>query len=115
MIRRIPMVRTVDDATFDTDVLAAGAPVLVEFGAAWCPPCRMLAPLLEDVAAERSSRLQVVTVDVDANPVIQARYGVMSLPTLLLFAGGKPVRQMIGYVSKGRLLAFIDEALEIAA
>jgi thioredoxin 1 len=109
------MVKPVDDATFDSEVLAAEAPVLVEFGAAWCPPCRMLAPILDGVAAERSSSIGILTVDVDANPVTQGRYGVMSLPTLLLFIGGKPVRQVIGFMSKGRLLAFIDEALEMAA
>jgi thioredoxin 1 len=109
------MVKTVDDASFETNVLAADMPVLVEFGAAWCPPCRMLAPILDEVAEERSSRLRVLTVDVDANPVTQGRYGVMSLPTLLLFVGGKPVRQVIGFTSKGRLLALVDEALEIAA
>jgi thioredoxin 1 len=109
------MVRTVDDATFDTDVLESAMPVLVEFGAAWCPPCRMLAPVLDEVADERSSHLRVLTVDVDANPLTQARYGVMSLPTLLLFVGGKPVRQAIGFMSKGRLLAFLDEALQLAA
>lgn len=109
------MVKTVDDATFDTEVLASETPVLVEFGAAWCPPCRILAPVLDEVAGERASRLRIVTVDVDANPVTQGRYGVMSLPTLLIFAAGKPVRQVIGFMSKGRLLAFIDESLEIAA
>jgi thioredoxin 1 len=108
------MVKTVDDATFDAEVLASDSPVLVEFGAAWCPPCRMLAPILEEVADERSN-VRILTVDVDANPVTQGRYGVMSLPTLLLFAAGKPVRQVIGLMSKGRLLAFIDEALEVAA
>jgi len=109
------MVKTVDDATFDTEVLASAAPVLVEFGAAWCPPCRMLAPILDEVAEERSGSIGILTVDVDANPVTQGRYSVMSLPTLLLFVGGKPVRQVIGFLSKGRLLAFIDEALETAA
>lgn len=108
------MVKTVDDATFDTEVLASDSPVLVEFGAAWCPPCRMLAPILEEVAEERSN-LRILTVDVDGNPQTQSRYRVMSLPTLLLFAGGKPLRQVIGLMSKGRLLAFIDEALEVAA
>ena len=108
------MIKTVDDSTFDTDVLASDTPVLVEFGAAWCPPCRMLAPVLEEVAQERSSRLRVLTVDVDANPVAQARYGVMSVPTLLVFIGGRPVRQAVGFTSKGRLLEFIDEALQIA-
>jgi thioredoxin 1 len=109
------MVKTVGDATFDTEVLASAAPVLVEFGAAWCPPCRMLAPILDEVAEERSGSIGILAVDVDANPVTQGRYGVMSLPTLLLFVGGKPVRQVIGFLSKGRLMAFIDEALETAA
>lgn len=109
------MVRTVDDNTFDAEVLAAENPVLVEFGAAWCPPCRMLAPVLDEIAVERSSTLGILSVDVDANPMTQSRYGVMSLPTLLLFVAGKPVRQMIGFMSKGPLLAFIDEALQTAA
>jgi len=109
------MVKTIDDATFDAEVLASDTPVLVEFGAAWCPPCRMLAPVLDEVANERSSELRVLTVDVDASPVTQGRYGVMSVPTLLVFVGGKPVRQMVGFTSKGRLVAFIDEALQIAA
>ena len=108
------MIKTVDDTAFDTDVLASEAPVLVEFGAAWCPPCRMLAPILEEIADERSAQLQVRTIDVDANPVLQAKYRVMSLPTLLLFVGGAPARQTIGFLSKGRLLAFIDEALQVA-
>ena len=109
------MVKTVDDATFDTDVLASTTPVLVEFGASWCPPCRMLAPILAEIADERSEHLQLLTLDVDANPVTQGKYRVMSLPTLLLFINGAPVRQTIGFLSKGRLLAFIDEALQIAA
>lgn len=108
------MVKTVDDAAFDAEVIASETPVLVEFGAAWCPPCRMLAPILEEIAGTRSD-VRILTVDVDANPMTQARYGVMSLPTLLLFTGGKPVRQVIGFMSKGRLLAFLDEALEVAA
>jgi len=109
------MITTVDDATFDADVLASETPVLVEFGATWCPPCRMLAPVLDEVAEERSSELRVLNVDVDASPVTQGRYGVMSVPTLLVFIGGKPVRQMVGFTSKGRLVAFIDEALQVAA
>ena len=109
------MIKTVDDATFDTEVLASETPVLVEFGATWCPPCRMLAPVLDEVAEERLSELRVLTVDVDASPVTQGRYGVMSVPTLLVFIRGKPVRQMVGFTSKGRLVAFIDEALQIAA
>ena len=106
------MIDAVDDATFDAIVIAADTPVLVEFGAAWCPPCRMLAPVLEDIARERSERVRVVTLDVDANPVTQTRYGVMSLPTLLLFHRGSPVRQVVGYTSKATLLRVVDETLD---
>ncbi len=109
------MLSAVDDATFDTDVLASGIPVLVEFGASWCPPCRMIAPVLEDIANERAGQLRVRSIDVDANPKTQTKYAVMSLPTMLLFVGGTPVRQVIGFMSKGRLLQFVDEALETAA
>jgi thioredoxin 1 len=109
------MVEPVDDAIFETAVIQSDLPVLVEFGADWCPPCRMLAPVLDELAAERSTTLRVVSVDVDANPVTQTRYGVMSLPTLLLFVGGAPIRQVIGFTSKGRLLDSVDEALAGAA
>jgi len=105
------MVNTIDDGTFDSAVIASERPVLVEFGAGWCPPCRMIAPILDEIAAARSD-LRVVSIDVDANPETQARYAVMSLPTLLLFVNGVPVRQMVGFTSKGRLLELIDEALE---
>ena len=88
-----PVINAVNDTDFNAAVTRSDLPVLVEFGASWCPPCRMIAPVLADVAAERASRLRVVTMDVDANPATQTRYGVLSLPTLLLFVGGKPVRQ----------------------
>ena len=94
------MLGPVNDATFHTAVLASDIPVLVEFGASWCPPCRMIAPVLEAIAVERAGRLRVVTVDVDANPLLQVQYGVMSLPTLLLFVGHKPVSQVVGFTSK---------------
>jgi thioredoxin 1 len=109
------MVNPVDDRTFDTDVLGAELPVLVEFGASWCPPCRMIAPVLEEIATERAGTLRVVSIDVDANPMTQTRYGVMSLPTMLLFVRGTPVRQVIGFMPKGRLLAFLDDTLATAA
>lgn len=109
------MVTPTNDATFDTDVLASDVPVLLEFGAAWCPPCRMLAPVLDDIAGERAGDLRVVTMDVDVNPVTQARYGVMSVPTLLLFVRGTPIRQVAGFTSKGRLLQLVDESLAAAA
>ena len=75
----------------------------------------MIAPILEDIASERAGQLSVRSIDVDANPLTQAQFGVMSLPTMLLFVGGSPVRQVIGFMSKGRLLQFVDEALEVAA
>ena len=106
------MINAVNDADFDAAVIGSDLPVLVEFGASWCPPCRMIAPVLADIAGERANRLRVVTVDVDANPATQMRYGVLSLPTLLLFAGGTPVRQVIGFTSKGALLRVIDESLD---
>jgi thioredoxin 1 len=109
------MVKPVDDRSFDIDVLGADIPVLVEFGASWCPPCRMLVPILEEIAAERAGSLLVVSIDVDANAVTQARFGVMSLPTMLLFTAGEPLRQAVGLMPKARLLQFVDEALATAA
>ena len=109
------MVTTINDSAFESDVIACDLPVLVEFGAAWCPPCRALAPVLEAIADDRATDLRVVTIDVDANPITQARYGVMSLPTLLLFMRGKVVRQSIGFLPHGRLLAFVDDVLATAA
>ena len=108
------MVNTVTDSTFDAQVLASSSPVLVEFGASWCPPCRMMAPIVESVASEREG-LSVLTLDVDANPVTQARYGVLSIPTMLLFSSGRAVRQVVGYTPKGALLRMVDEALTPAA
>lgn len=107
------MVNPVDDHTFDTTVITSDLPVLVEFGAAWCPPCRMIEPVLDAIAEERAGRIRVVTVDVDTSPLTQTRYGVLSVPTLLLFAGGRPVRQVVGYTAKSALLRIIDESLEV--
>ncbi|MFG1809429.1 thioredoxin [Streptomyces sp. NPDC049040] len=97
-------VPTVTDATFAAEVLAGELPVLVEFTAAWCPPCRMIAPVLEEIAVEEAHRLRIVQLDVDTNPATQAAYGVMSMPTLLLFRGGEPVKVMVGARPKRRLL-----------
>ncbi|MFJ7153600.1 thioredoxin [Streptomyces sp. NPDC101118] len=101
----------VTDADFEAEVLAAGLPVLVEFTADWCGPCRQLAPVLSAVAAEEAGRIKVVQIDVDSNPVTQSRYGVLSMPTLLVFRRGEPVRQMVGARAKRKLLQEIDEAL----
>lgn len=95
---------TVTDTTFEQQVSQATGPVLVEFGADWCPPCHALAPVLEAVAREYAGTLTVLTLDVDANPDTTARYGVRNLPTLILFDAGQPVTQLVGARPKATLL-----------
>ncbi|WP_149184070.1 thioredoxin [Streptomyces sp. TRM49041] len=104
----------VTDADFGTEVLAADRPVLVEFTADWCGPCRMLAPVLAEVAAEESTRLKVVQLDIDTNPETVSRYAVLSAPTLMLFRSGEPVKSMVGARPKRRLLQDLEEYLEPA-
>ncbi|WP_302888515.1 thioredoxin [Streptomyces cucumeris] len=102
---------TVTDGTFASEVLAAGVPVLVEFTAAWCPPCRMLAPVLAEIAREEAHRLKVVELDVDANPRTTAAYGVLSMPTLMVFRDGEPLRSTVGARPKRRLLEELADVL----
>jgi thioredoxin 1 len=105
------MIPSLTAAAFDAALLASRLPVLVEVGAEWCPPCRALEPVLGDVAGERRGRLEVVRVDADQNPDVAARFGIMSVPTLLLFAAGELRGRWVGYRSKPRLLALVDAAL----
>jgi thioredoxin 1 len=105
------LVAAVTDADFAAQVRAGELPVLVEFTADWCPPCRMMAPVLAELAAERQSELRVVTLDVDANPVSQSRYGVLSMPTLMLFQQGEPIWSGVGARPKRRLGQEVTEAL----
>jgi thioredoxin 1 len=93
---------TLTTENFDEQVLAADKPVLVDFWADWCPPCKMIAPVLEEIEAEHG--LAIGKLDTDHNPEIQARYGIMSLPTLMLFEDGQPVRQIVGARPKGMLV-----------
>ncbi|MEW2030545.1 thioredoxin [Streptomyces roseifaciens] len=102
----------VTDATFAAEVLDERLPVLVEFTADWCPPCRMIAPVLADLAEQEAGRLKVVALDVDANPQTQAAYGVLSMPTLMLFRAGEPVASLVGARSKARLLRDLDGLLD---
>ncbi|WP_156726187.1 thioredoxin family protein [Streptomyces apocyni] len=104
-------VAVVTDADFAREVLGAGLPVLVEFTAEWCGPCRQLAPVLSTVAREEGERLKVVAVDVDASPETAIAYGVLSTPTLVVFRGGEPVRSMVGARPKRKLLGELADVL----
>ncbi|MFI1394848.1 thioredoxin [Streptomyces sp. NPDC020681] len=105
-------VAEVTDADFDNEVLAADLPVLVEFTADWCPPCRQIAPVLSAVAREEADRLKVVQLDVDTNPETTTRYGVLSMPTLMVFRNGEPVKSMVGARPKRRLLQELEDVLQ---
>ena len=95
---------TVTDATFAEDVLGSSKPVLVDFWATWCGPCKMVAPVLEEIANEHGEKLTVAKMDIDANPSIPRDYQIMSSPTLILFQDGKPVKQIVGAKPKAALL-----------
>jgi thioredoxin 1 len=103
---------SVTEETFAGRVLAHDKPVLVEFWATWCGPCRMVAPVLEQIAAERDD-LDVVKVNYDEEPAVGQRYNVMGLPTMLLFAGGEPVHAIVGAKPKAALLRELDGVLPV--
>ncbi len=92
------------DSAFEADVLLAQVPVLVDFGAAWCQPCRRLDPILEELAGEWSGKVKIVRLDVDANPGATVRCGVMGVPTVILFVDGHEVERLSGFQPKSRLL-----------
>ncbi|WRZ36117.1 thioredoxin [Streptomyces phaeochromogenes] len=101
----------VTDADFEAEVIGADLPVLVEFTADWCPPCRQIAPVLSAVASEERDRLKVVQLDVDTNPETTNAYGVLSMPTLIVFRDGQPVKSMVGARPKRRLLEELADVL----
>jgi len=103
---------TVDESNFDQVVLQAGVPTLVDFWATWCGPCRMVAPVVEELAEEYDGRVSFAKVDVDQNNQIASRYGIMSIPTLILFKDGKPVSNIVGFRPKAELEKSLDAALE---
>lgn len=104
-------IKEVTDLSFADDVLQAKRPVLVDFSAGWCSPCQALAPILDAVAGTEAERLDVVKLDVDANPETATRYGIRGLPTLLLFKAGEPVASHVGMLPKARLKDWISSSL----
>lgn len=101
----------VNDGDFDQVVLQAKIPVLVEFWAAWCAPCRMVAPVVEELAEEYEGRVSVVKLEVDQNPKMASKYGIMSIPSLIIFKEGSPVSNLVGFRPKADLKRSLDAAL----
>ncbi|HNW59965.1 MAG TPA: thioredoxin [bacterium] len=101
----------VTDATFTREVLESGVPVLMDFWAVWCGPCKMIAPIVDEIATEKAGKLKTGKIDVDKNHQVATRYGIRSIPTLLLFKNGKVVEQIVGAVSKSALLNKIEPHL----
>jgi thioredoxin 1 len=108
-------VSEVSDSSFEKDVLQSEQPVLVDFWAAWCAPCRMLAPTVEAVAEKYAGNARVVKLNVDENPAISQRYGIKGIPTLILFKGGKEEERVVGATSKEAISRMIDKHVTVAS
>jgi thioredoxin 1 len=108
-------VKDVSEASFEQDVVGAGEPVLVDFWAQWCAPCRMIAPVVEAVAKDYAGRARVVKVNVDDSPSISQRYGIKGIPTLILFRDGKEAERVVGAVSKESLSRLVEKYVGVEA
>jgi len=102
----------ISDSNFDQIVLQAKTPVLVDFWALWCRPCLMIAPILDELVEEYNGKVSIARLDVDQNPKTAAKYGIMSIPTLLIFKNGKPVSHIVGFRPKGEMKRNLDAALD---
>ena len=105
------LIKHVSDATFESDVLKAGKPVLVDYWAEWCGPCKMIAPILDEVAGTYGDKLQVAKMNVDENREIPAKFGIRGIPTLMLFKDGQLAATKVGALSKAQLTDFINQQL----
>ncbi len=105
------LIKNTTDATFDADVLKSSTPVLVDYWAEWCGPCKMIAPILDDVATSYEGKLQITKMNVDENREIPAKFGIRGIPTLMLFKDGQLAATKVGALSKSQLTAFIDQQL----
>ena len=105
------LIKHVSDATFEPDVLKSDKPVLVDYWAEWCGPCKMIAPILDEVAGSYGTKLQVAKMNVDENREIPAKFGIRGIPTLMLFKNGELAATKVGAMSKAQLTAFLDQQL----
>ena len=105
-------IKTVTDQSFATDVLASAEPVLVDFWAEWCGPCRMIAPALEEISNELGEKVIIAKLNIDENPDIPGRYGVRGIPTMLLFKGGQPIAQKVGAAPRSQIQQWLESNLD---
>jgi thioredoxin 1 len=102
------LIKHVSDASFQSEVLESGTPVLVDYWAEWCGPCKMIAPMLDEVSKDYDGRLQIAKLNVDENREVPAKYAIRGIPTLMLFKGGQVAATKVGALSKAQLTAFLD-------